>query len=153
MSLWLALLSALTLAIPIAVVVLVIVLVRRNGPATGPVAAPGQAERNAAAGRLVLELDDAAARAGTALEFARLQLTPSAPGELQAAIAEARASASALSATLAGTHGGPSQGPEGTAIAGRLSAEIRRAESAQARLAAAESRVREETRRLEPPAG
>lgn len=131
------------------VAVLVVVLVRRSDRhRSGPVAAPGQPERNAAAGRLVSELDDAVARSGTSLEFARLQLTSTAPAELEAAVIEARASTAALAGTLAGTHDGQAHGPAGTEVAGRLTAALRRAEAAHAGLTAAEARVREETRRL-----
>ncbi|WP_413451646.1 hypothetical protein AA0Y32_15065 [Georgenia phoenicis] len=136
------------------VTVVVLLLVRRSSQNPGhrePVAAPGQAERNAAAGRLVHELDDAVARAGTSLHFARLQLASDAPAELAAAVEEARLSSAALAATLAGTRDGAAQGPEGTEVATRLTAALTRAEAARERLATAEARVQDETRRLEPP--
>src|SRR5699024_1984866 len=76
------------------VATVVILLVRRTDRrSTSPVAAPGQPERNAAAGRLVAELDDAVARSGTSLHFARLQLGSSAPDELEEARVEAGTSA------------------------------------------------------------
>lgn len=136
------------------VAVLTVLLVRRHGTGSqrpGPVAAPGQAERNATAGRLVHELDDAVARAGTSLHFARLQLSSAAPEELAAAVDEARASSAALATTLAATRDGAAHGPAGTEVAGRLTVALDRAEAARARLAAAEARVVGETRRLDPP--
>lgn len=135
------------------VTVVIVLLVRRSDRQLGhgPVAAPGQPERNAAAGRLVTELDDATSRAGTTLEFARLQLSSTAPAELEAAIAEARASTAALAATLADTRGGQAHGPEGTEVAGRLTTALDRADAARARLTAAEARVHEQSRRLGPP--
>ncbi|MBD8061964.1 hypothetical protein [Oceanitalea stevensii] len=154
---WSALLPVIGVIVVLAagVTVVVVLLVRRSSSQPGrlgPVAAPGQAERNAAAGRLVHELDDAVARAGTSLHFARLQLSSDAPEELAAAVEEARASSAALAATLAGTRDGAAHGPAGTEVAGRLTSALARAESAHSRIAAAEARVVEETRRLEPPA-
>ncbi|WP_324650235.1 hypothetical protein [Georgenia sp. H159] len=136
------------------VAVVVVLLVRRSDRRLGhgPVAAPGQPERNAAAGRLVAQLDDATTRAGTTVQFARLQLNSTAPVELEAAIAEARASTAALATTLADTRDGQAQGPAGTEVAGRLTAAIDRADAARERLLAAEARVQEETRRIGPPA-
>ncbi len=134
------------------VTVVVVLLVRRTDSRPGPVAAPGQPERNAAAGRLVHELDDAVARAGTSLHFARLQLSSTAPEELAAAVEAARASSASLAATLAATRDGAAHGPAGTEVAGRLTDALDRAEAARARLAAAETRVIDETRRLDPPA-
>lgn len=154
---WSALLPVIGVIVVLAagVTVVVLLLVRRSSQVPArrePVAAPGQAERNAAAGRLVHELDDAVARAGTSLHFARLQLSSTAPEELAAAVEEARASSAALAGTLATTRDGAAHGPAGTEVAGRLTTALGRAETARARLAAAEARVVEETRGLEPPA-
>lgn len=155
MNTWSALLAVVSLIVLVggAVAVLVVVLVRRRDRGLGhpgAVAAPGQRERNAEAGRLVVELDDAASGARTSLDFARLQLGSDAPAELAAAAEEARQSAAALAATLAATHDGEAQGPAGTQVAGRLTAALARADAARARLAAAEARVAHETRGLDP---
>lgn len=152
---WSALLPVIGVIVVLAagVAVVVVLLVRRSTRPVerGPVAAPGQAERNASAGRLVHELDDAVARAGTSLHFARLQLSSTAPDELAAAVEEARASSAALAATLAATRDGAAHGPAGTEVAGRLTTALGRAEAARTRLTAAETRVVEETRLLDPP--
>lgn len=136
------------------VAALIIMLVRRNPPRDelGPVAAPGSSERRADAARLVSDLDEAAARAGTALDFARLQLSGTAPDELAAAITEARASAVALATTVATTAGAEAHGPAGTQAAGQLATAGQRAEAAATRLRSAERRVQHEFRRLDPPA-
>lgn len=134
---------------------LTVLLVRRQGH--GPerrdaVAAPGQAERNATAARLVAELDEAISTAATTLEFARLQLRSEAPAELEATLAQARAALTGLATVLAESRdGAAAHGPAGTAVAGHLTAAVDRAEFAQARLAAAHARVEQETRRLGPP--
>src|SRR5690606_31233262 len=117
-----------------------------------PVAAPGQAERNATAARLVAELDEAISTAATTLEFARLQLRSDALAELVATLAQARAALTGLATVLAESRdGAAAHGPAGTAVAGHLTAAVDRAEFAQARLAAAHARVEQETRRLGPP--
>lgn len=136
------------------VATLIVVLVRRNPPRyeLGPVAAPGSSERRADAARLVSELDEAAARADTALDFARLQLSGTAPDELAAAITEARASAVTLATTVATTAGAEVHGPAGTQAAGQLTTAWQRAEAAATRLRSAERRVQHEARRLDPPA-
>ncbi|WP_152189027.1 hypothetical protein [Georgenia satyanarayanai] len=150
---WSALLPVIGVIVVLAagVTVVVLLLVRRSNRRTAhraPVAAPGQAERNASAGRLVHELDDGVARATTSLHFARLQLSSDAPEQLAAAVEEARASSAALAATLAVTRDGAGQGPAGTEVAGRLTTALGRAQAARERLTAAAARVDEETRGL-----
>lgn len=136
------------------VAVLTVLLVRRSSGPSGPgepVAAPGHAERNADAARLVAALDDAASRAAVTLEFARLQLRSDAPAELESTLAEARTAMTGLATVLAETRDGAAHGPEGTAVAGHLTAAIARAEYAHARLTAAQTRVERETREIDPP--